>query len=248
MPRFPASPSRSSSRFAVAVVTRRTRQARPLHDRDRRARPHHPRSRRRLRPAPGRGVFVDPGAGAPPAPTRRRTRPAAPRIARTCSPARVLRPSGHVVRVVHTTEYSFHYEGERRIMWQDAVGDPWSAEQAAQPPATRPGSTSARSHAPTSAGDAGSAGEGRPAAPRRPAGSRPHGDHRTSSRRTRIGDAGATSRCSSSTTRRQTLVGSADPEKLRALGVREAILTVGSKGAWVVTRELVEHVPAVPGR
>ena len=44
----------------------------------------------------------------------------------------------------------------------------------------------------------------------------------------------------------KTLIGSADPEKLRALGVREAILTLGSKGAWVVTRELVEHVPAVP--
>ena len=29
-----------------------------------------------------------------------------------------------------TTAYSFHYEGDRRIMWQDAVGDPWSPEQA----------------------------------------------------------------------------------------------------------------------
>ena len=31
-----------------------------------------------------------------------------------------------------TTEYSFHYEGERRIMWQDAVGDPWTPEQAVE--------------------------------------------------------------------------------------------------------------------
>ena len=44
----------------------------------------------------------------------------------------------------------------------------------------------------------------------------------------------------------ETLVGSAEPEKLRALGVPEVILTLGSQGAWVVTPELVEHVPAVP--
>ena len=31
-----------------------------------------------------------------------------------------------------TTEYSFHYEGDRRIMWQDAVGDPWTPEQAVE--------------------------------------------------------------------------------------------------------------------
>ena len=44
----------------------------------------------------------------------------------------------------------------------------------------------------------------------------------------------------------ETLVGSAEPEKLRALGVPEVILTLGSQGAWVVTPGLVEHVPSVP--
>ena len=34
------------------------------------------------------------------------------------------------------------------------------------------------------------------------------------------------------------LVGSAEPERLRALGVPEVILTLGSRGAWVVTPEL----------
>ena len=29
-----------------------------------------------------------------------------------------------------TTAYSFHYEGDRRIMRQDAVGDPWTPAQA----------------------------------------------------------------------------------------------------------------------
>jgi len=43
-----------------------------------------------------------------------------------------------------------------------------------------------------------------------------------------------------------TLVGSADPERLPSLGVPEVILTLGSQGAWVVTPNVVEHVPAVP--
>ena len=42
------------------------------------------------------------------------------------------------------------------------------------------------------------------------------------------------------------LVGSAEPERLQALGVPEVVLTLGSQGAWVVTPELVEHVPSVP--
>ena len=44
----------------------------------------------------------------------------------------------------------------------------------------------------------------------------------------------------------ETLVGSAEPEKLHALGVPEVILTLGSQGAWVVTPGRVEHVPSVP--
>ena len=34
------------------------------------------------------------------------------------------------VESTSTTAYSFHYEGDRRIMWQDAVGDPWTPAQA----------------------------------------------------------------------------------------------------------------------
>ena len=44
----------------------------------------------------------------------------------------------------------------------------------------------------------------------------------------------------------ETLVGSAEPEKLLDLGVPEVILTLGSQGAWVITPSLVEHVPSVP--
>ena len=147
-----------------------------------------------------------------------------------------------------TTEYSFHYEGERRIMWQDAVGDPWSAEQAV-----------------AAAGDAtwinvcaltrtdfppdtlaALAKDGRQllvdlqglvrTATIGPLETNAHiGDVLPHVEVLKLNDEEA-----------KTLIGSADPEKLRALGVREAILTLGSKGAWVVTRELVEHVPAVP--
>jgi len=44
----------------------------------------------------------------------------------------------------------------------------------------------------------------------------------------------------------ETLVGSAEPEKLQSVHVPEVVLTLGSRGAWVVTPNLVEHVPAVP--
>ena len=43
-----------------------------------------------------------------------------------------------------TTAYSFHYEGDRRIMWQDAVGDPGLPSVQSTPRATPRGSTSAR--------------------------------------------------------------------------------------------------------
>jgi sugar/nucleoside kinase (ribokinase family) len=44
----------------------------------------------------------------------------------------------------------------------------------------------------------------------------------------------------------ETLVGNADPLRLRQLGVPEILLTLGSRGAWVVTPDLAEQVPAVP--
>jgi sugar/nucleoside kinase (ribokinase family) len=47
----------------------------------------------------------------------------------------------------------------------------------------------------------------------------------------------------------ETLVGSAEPERLRELEVPEVVLTLGSRGAYVITGGLVEHVsgPAVDG-
>lgn len=42
----------------------------------------------------------------------------------------------------------------------------------------------------------------------------------------------------------ETLAGSLDPARLRALGVPEVLLTLGSDGSVVVTAAHVEHVPA----
>jgi sugar/nucleoside kinase (ribokinase family) len=147
-----------------------------------------------------------------------------------------------------TTAYSFHYEGDRRIMWQDAVGDPWSPEQAA-----------------LAAGDAtwvnvcvltrtdfspetlaALAGDGRNllvdlqglvrTATVGPLHTDPH-----------IGDVlGHVEVLKLNDEEAETLVGSAEPGLLQSLGVPEVILTLGSQGAWVVTPANVEHVPAIP--
>ena len=43
----------------------------------------------------------------------------------------------------------------------------------------------------------------------------------------------------------EALVGSAEPEALRALDIPEVILTLGSKGSCVITSDAIEHVAAV---
>ena len=133
-------------------------------------------------------------------------------------------------------------------MWQDAVGDPWTPEQAVEaaadatwinvcaltrtdfPPETLAAlaqtgagssSTSRASSAPPTIG---------------PLQTDEHiGDVLRHIEVLKLNDEEA-----------ETLVGSAEPEKLHALGVPEVILTLGSQGAWVVTPDVVEHVPAVP--
>jgi sugar/nucleoside kinase (ribokinase family) len=42
----------------------------------------------------------------------------------------------------------------------------------------------------------------------------------------------------------ETLVGSAEPRALQALGVQEVLLTLGSHGSFVITGTQVQHVPA----
>jgi sugar/nucleoside kinase (ribokinase family) len=147
-----------------------------------------------------------------------------------------------------TTAYSFHYEGERRIMWQDAVGDPWPPERAVDAAGEAAWinvcSLTRTDFPPETL--AALAGDDRRllvdlqglvrTATVGPLHTDEHiGDVLRYITVLKLNDEEA-----------ETLVGSAEPEKLRALGVPEVILTMGSHGAWVVTPDLVEHVAAVP--
>jgi sugar/nucleoside kinase (ribokinase family) len=146
-----------------------------------------------------------------------------------------------------TTEYSFHYEGERRIMWQDAVGDPWTPEQAVAAIGDAEwidvGALTRTDFLPETL--AAIAAEGRhvlvdaQGLVRTPA----LGALRTDGE---IGDAlRHVGVLKLNDEEAETLLGSAEPERLHALGVPEVILTLGSQGSYVVTPGIVEHVEAV---
>ncbi len=147
-----------------------------------------------------------------------------------------------------TTAYSFHYEGDRRIMWQDAVGDPWAPDRAVAAAGDAEWvnvCALTRTDFPAATLAALAAG-GRQllvdlqglvrTAAIGPLHTDEHiGDVLHHVEVLKLNDEEA-----------ETLVGSADPEHLRGLGVPEVVLTLGSQGAWVVTPDLIEHVPAVP--
>ncbi len=146
-----------------------------------------------------------------------------------------------------TTEYSFHYKGDRRIMWQDAVGDPWDAERATAAAGDAAWvNVCALTRTDFPAETLAALSEGRNllvdlqglvrTATVGPLHTDEHiGDVLHHVDMLKLNDEEA-----------ETLVGSAEPTKLLALGVPEVLLTLGSQGAWVVTPSLVEHVPAVP--
>ena len=146
-----------------------------------------------------------------------------------------------------TTEYRFRYEGDRRLLFQDAVGDPWSAEQA------RAGGGDAtwvhvgalvRTDFPPET-LAALAEDGRillvdgQGLVRTPALGPLRIDGEVGSALShvtilKLDDEEA-----------EALAGGTQPGRLLALGVPELILTLGSQGALVLTPTLTEHVPAV---
>jgi sugar/nucleoside kinase (ribokinase family) len=147
-----------------------------------------------------------------------------------------------------TTGYSFHYEGERRIMRQDALGDPWAPEQAVAAAADATWidvCALARSDFPPKT-LAALAGDDRRLVVD------VQGLVRTATigplhRDRHIGDVlRHIDVLKLNDEEAEVLVDSAEPVKLHALGVPEVVLTLGSRGAWVVTPGRVEHVPAVP--
>lgn len=145
-----------------------------------------------------------------------------------------------------TTAYSFHYEGDRRIMRQDAVGDAWSVER----------SLGAVGDAPWVDVCALVRGEFPPdvlaalASDGRELLVDAHGLVRTAALGPLVTEGDVELVLPHVTVLKlndeeaETLVGSAEPERLRSLAVPEVLLTLGSRGAFVITPELIEHVPA----
>ena len=145
-----------------------------------------------------------------------------------------------------TTAYSFHYEGDQRIMRQDAVGEPWSVEQAVEAAGdarfVHVGAL-VRSDFPPDVLEA-LARDGRrllvdaQGLVRLP----DLGPLRTD------GDVGDALRHVSilklNDEEARTLVGSAEPEALQALGIPELILTLGSQGSCVITPDAIAVVQA----
>ncbi|MDQ3120972.1 MAG: PfkB family carbohydrate kinase [Actinomycetota bacterium] len=145
-----------------------------------------------------------------------------------------------------TAAYSFHYEGNRRIMRQDSVGEPWSTERALEAAADAAWvhvGALVRTDFPTET-LAALARDGRrllldaqglvrtaALGPLETDGN--IGDMLRHVTILKLNDEEA-----------ETLVGSIDPDRLRSLGVPEILLTLGSRGAMVVADEVVERVPA----
>ena len=144
-----------------------------------------------------------------------------------------------------TTAYSFHYEGDRRIMRQDAVGDAWSPAQSLEAVGDARwvdvGALVRTEFPPETL--AALAADGRrllvdaQGLVRRPdlgalKTDAEIGDVLTHVAILKLNDEEAA-----------TLVGNAEPERLRALGVPEVLLTLGSEGSYVVTPSLIELVP-----
>ena len=154
-----------------------------------------------------------------------------------------------------TTAFSFHYEGEDRVMTVDAVGDDWTVADlegwAAEPLAGAEWALVAgllRSHFPTPVVEALARGRRRLLL-----------DAQGSLRQPRPGPLVEEGRIDRDAFAHlailklnedegRVLAGALDPERLRALGVEEILLTLGSRGARVIAGDLVADVPARPAR
>ena len=146
-----------------------------------------------------------------------------------------------------TTAYSFHYEGERRVMLQEAVGDPWGHKQSLEAVgdaswvhvgALVRTDFAAETLAALAAGErrllVDAQGLVRTAA---------LGPLRTDGE---IGDIlRHVAILNVNEEEAKTLVGGVDAHRLRSLGVSEVLLTLGSRGALLVTEHKAERIPAI---
>jgi sugar/nucleoside kinase (ribokinase family) len=152
-----------------------------------------------------------------------------------------------------TQAFSFHYEGERRVMALDALGDPWTPDDIEGWVAQAIGDASWVMVGALTRADF---------PPRTLTALRAHGrqllvDGQGFVRRGTLGplisdadvppEAFASVRgLKLSEPEARVLVGSTEPDDLRRLCVPEVVITRGSQGTLVVTAERAEHIPAVP--
>jgi sugar/nucleoside kinase (ribokinase family) len=154
-----------------------------------------------------------------------------------------------------TTRFSFHYEGDHRVMHVDAVGDPWT-------PADIDGWAAPaldgvrwvlvagllRSHFPTAVLEALAQGDRRLLL-----------DAQGSLRKAqagplqRDGDVDRAALACLTTLKvnedeGRILAGSLETDRLRGLGVPEVVLTLGSEGARVIAGDVVADIPPSPTR
>lgn len=152
-----------------------------------------------------------------------------------------------------TQAFSFHYEGERRVMELDALGDPWTPDDIEGWVAQAIGNASWIMVGALTRADF---------PPQTLSALRGHGrqllvDGQGFVRRGTLGplirdadvppEAFASVRgLKLSESEARVLVGSTEPDDLRRLCVPEVVITRGSRGTLVVTAERAEHIPAVP--
>jgi sugar/nucleoside kinase (ribokinase family) len=150
-----------------------------------------------------------------------------------------------------TTQFSFHYEGDHRVMTVDAVGDPWSPEDVA----------AWASSALTDAGWVQVAGLLRTDFPAETVAALARDGRRLlldAQGVVRLGRTGPLAEDANVDPRvfrelailttneheAKALVGDTEPERLRSLGVAEVVLTRASRGAVVVTADAATEIPA----
>ncbi len=159
------------------------------------------------------------------------------------------------VDAAETTRFSFHYEGDHRVMHVDAVGDPWTtadihgwAAPALDGVRWVMVAGLLRSHFPTEVLQALVAADRRLLLDAQ--GSLRKAQHGPLERDDDVDDASLACLTILKVNEDEggILAGSLETDRLRALGVPEIVLTLGSQGARVIAGDLVADIPPSPTR
>ena len=145
-----------------------------------------------------------------------------------------------------TARYSFHYEGDRRIMRQEAVGDSWDAEAALEAVGdarwVHVGALTRSDFPPETLAAIAEGGRNVLVDAQGLVRTPDVGPLRTNGS---IGDAlRHVTILKLNDEEAETLVGTSSPDDLHAIDLPEVILTLGSRGSYVITRRSIDHVPA----